>query len=347
MVVEGPVAAERPVDDNEVNPMIDNETEYARHLGALEGTTFEKEVGAFLLRCYSDFQAVPAKPWGDGGLDGISHRFTRAYCCYGPEQEPFKKNIRGLKADILRKFRSDLRTLFELEMKSRRPVQSETRELATIIPDGRRIKSIFLVVSTFNDHRIIGPLNKDFAHYCEASACRYVEQNATLAIWGPEQVVAQGGVSDSTLRRIEQRALLAKAERTIDTEPSEELETEDFKGKFDWLESRFPLREAKVRSLRSEFRRHWTVALRLDQEFSNTSVSIHQSLESFRGDAILDAELRSLQSTNPIELLTGMRELITRKLRERFGTELSAEIISPLANGETARLVGECPIDWR
>ena len=327
--------------------MIDNAKEYARHLGSLEGSAFQAEVCAFLLRCYCDFQVVPEKPSGDGGLDGISHRLSRAYCCYGPEQEPFKKNTRGLTADIKKKFRSDLRKLFELRLKNRKPVQSESRELGTILPKGRKIQSIFLVVSTFNDHRVIGPLNESFDEYCTASACRYVDRNASLAIWGPEQVAAQGSVSDSTLLRIEQRAVLARAEVAATKDGSQGVETEDFREKFDWLEEKFPTREEKIRTLRQRFRRHWTVALRLDQEFANTSVSLHQALESFRSDAVLDAELRSLNSSNPIELLTGMRELISRNLSERFGSELSPEIVAPLANGETARLVGECPIDWR
>ena len=327
--------------------MLDNEKEYARHLGTLEGTAFENEVCAFLIRCYRDFQPVPDKPWGDGGLDGISHRLSRAYCCYGPEQEPFKKNTRGLRADIKRKFRIDLRKLFELKLKSRRPVERETPELGTILPDGAKIKSIFLVVSVFNDHRLIGALNQTFAEYIEASACRFVDEDATLAIWGPDQVVAQGAVGDSILRRIEHRAMLSRAERTVATEPPENLETEEFKQKFDWLENKFSDRKTQIRNLRSDFRRHWTVALRLDQDFANTSVSLHQALESFRRDAVTDARLRSLGPSSPIELLIGMQEMLVQALGERFGDELPAEIVSKLANGEAARLVGECPIDWR
>ena len=327
--------------------MIDNEKDYSRHLGGLEGAVFQAEVCAALLRCYDDFQAIPDRPQGDGGLDALTHELSRAYCCYGPEQEQFKVNTRGLTADIKKKFRSDLRKLFELKTTNGKLAHSENRELGTIIPAGRKIRSIFLVVSTFNDHRIIGPLNESLAKYSKASNHRYVDKHASLAIWGPEQVASLGGVSDSTLLKVRQRALLARAESVANDDSREKTETEDFKEKFDWLETRLPSQEEKIRNLRVHFGHHWTVALRLNQEFSNTSVSLHQALESFRAETVLDAELRSLNSSDPIELLTEMQSLIANKLRDRFGDELSAEIVWPLANGETARLVGECPIDWR
>jgi len=88
---------------------------YAKMLGCLEKDTFEMEVCARLATFISDFQRIPRKPNGDGGLDGLSHGQTTAYCCYGPEQEPFKTNTKGLKDDVIEKFRGDLRKLFELE----------------------------------------------------------------------------------------------------------------------------------------------------------------------------------------------------------------------------------------
>ena len=41
----------------------------------------------------TDFQRIPDKPSGDGGLDGLSHGQECAYCCYGPEQDPVKEFI--------------------------------------------------------------------------------------------------------------------------------------------------------------------------------------------------------------------------------------------------------------
>lgn len=78
-----------------------NASDYEKLLGGLEGDAFQDEVSARLGSLFSDFQRIPPKPSGDGGLDGLSHGHTRAYCCYGPEQEPFKVNTKGLKDDVI------------------------------------------------------------------------------------------------------------------------------------------------------------------------------------------------------------------------------------------------------
>lgn len=62
--------------------------QYARKLGHLSGDPFEDEIVIALQQTIVGFQRVPDKPHGDGGLDGISHNFTRAYCCYGLELQP-------------------------------------------------------------------------------------------------------------------------------------------------------------------------------------------------------------------------------------------------------------------
>ena len=84
--------------------MTPDEDKYAKMLGALEKDAFQDEICTRLAAVFADFQRIPAKPHGDAGLDGLSHGQTRAYCCHGPEQEPFKKNAKGLKADILKNF---------------------------------------------------------------------------------------------------------------------------------------------------------------------------------------------------------------------------------------------------
>ena len=82
----------------------------------------------------ADFQRIPDKPSGDGGLDGLSHGQSCGYCCYGPEQEPFKTNRVGLKKDIVEKFRNDLRKLFEVEVGPRkRLVQTKSVALPSIM----------------------------------------------------------------------------------------------------------------------------------------------------------------------------------------------------------------------
>ena len=152
---------------------------YEKMLGGLAGDDFQDEVCARLSGHIADFQRIPPKPSGDGGLDGLSHGQGSAYCCYGPEQEPFKVNIKGLKDDIVEKFRGDLRRLFELSFDaSKHLVDEPNAELATIMGDGNTIKNIYVVVNWFESHRIIGALNTALLKYKKASALRFVAADA-------------------------------------------------------------------------------------------------------------------------------------------------------------------------
>lgn len=323
--------------------------EYARHLGQLEKDAFEKEVCACLRSCYLDFQEVRAKPSGDGSLDGLSHEQTRAYCCYGPEQEPFRKNLKGLKDDILSKFRDDLCKLFELKTEGKTYVHRENKEIRQILAPDRKIGSIFLIVSVYEDHRIIGPINKSFREMRAKSECRFVDSTATIAIWGPHEVSTLG-VDDNALRRIEQVSLLTAIRRRVQEGPSEDLELqghEDFEDKFEWLSSRDPSKCNAIGAIKNDYRDTWTIAVRLDEELANTSVSVHQSLALMRRDVARRARLNSMRGNQPLELLTSIEDLFREKMNERFSGEIEPDIIDALAGGETGRLIGECSADWR
>jgi hypothetical protein len=131
--------------------------EYAESLASLEGDDFQREVCARLEGVFLGFQVVPAKPQGDAGLDGFSHHGERGYCCYGPEHDSFKTNKRRESA-IVEKFAGDLRRLFELDVKNGKLVHKDSPEMGTILPKGRRLKHIELVVNWFESHRVLGPI---------------------------------------------------------------------------------------------------------------------------------------------------------------------------------------------
>jgi hypothetical protein len=115
-------------------------SDYEKLLGSLEGDAFEAEVCALLQIQISDFQRIPDKPNGDGGLDGLSHGQECGYCCYGPEQDPVKLKDKGLKGDIIEKFNADLRKLFELRFgDNRRLTDAPNPELGTIIGEGNKL----------------------------------------------------------------------------------------------------------------------------------------------------------------------------------------------------------------
>ena len=149
-------------------------TEYEQSLEALSRNEFQDEVSAYLQAVIIDFQVVPSNPQGDAGLDGFSHHGERAYCCYGPEHNAFKQN-KDREDAIVDKFKSDLRRLYELDTHGKRLVIKENKEIATILPGGRKIKHVELIVNWFGSHRILSRILTAAGHYAEASECRYIE----------------------------------------------------------------------------------------------------------------------------------------------------------------------------
>src|ERR1700685_3669119 len=107
--------------------------EYSQSLAILSGDDFQDEVSARLQGVIIVFQSIPSQPQGDAGIDGLSHRGERAYCCYGPEQDAFKENKDRVRA-IVDKFKEDLRRIFELEFVTRKLNHAPNLEIGTILP---------------------------------------------------------------------------------------------------------------------------------------------------------------------------------------------------------------------
>jgi hypothetical protein len=132
--------------------------EYAETLTKLTGNDFQDEACARLQLAILSFQTIPAKPHGDAGLDGFSHGRERGYCCYGPEYDPAQRNAQRVKA-IAEKFKKDLRRLFELETQGKGKLAcTDSPEMPTILPDGKKLIHIELVVNWFESHRVLNPI---------------------------------------------------------------------------------------------------------------------------------------------------------------------------------------------
>lgn len=321
-------------------------------LGALEKDDFEDEVCAFLRRCMPDFQNIPAQPQGDGGLDGLSHAQTVGYCCYGPVQEPSKVKAKGLKSDIIKKFQSDLRTLCEVspqgKSKTKALIHNETAELKTIMGAGRKLEIVRLVVSVFDTHQIVGALNTSFDEYKAASQCRFVEKGAKLTIWGPKELASMGAVDDLTLMRLEERAILRRVEATVASgaEPPPPSTTE-FDAKFDWIETTGNQPPEVVKRLRHHFRSRWSQAIAIENDLANNAVTLHQAVNTARQEAAVDADLASGDCTKPAALLERMRQSLRQRLDEQTNAKFPPDLRNRIVDGEIARLLGECPVDWR
>jgi len=322
-----------------------NLDDYEKQLGKLEGDPFEEEVCARLQSMIVDFQHIIAKPHGDGGLDGLSHRQEHAYCCYGPEQEVRKLDNQGLKDDIVKKFSGDLRKLFELEFENRKLKHSPNEELKTIMGEGRKIKHIRLIVSWFESHRVLGPLQTAFDKYKSTSQLQFVDANATLTVWGPKNLAALGAVDEHTLFRIQNPALIA----SVQTASAAALVKDgggDFDAKFDDLKRRQPGAAMRVDGIAKKFREAWAAAIALENDLSKNSLILHQTLESVRESAALSAQVKSMSTTEPYTLIDTMCKEVGAQLGQGFGDKFGP-LTPRISHGVVAGLIGECPIEWR
>jgi hypothetical protein len=324
----------------ETNSLTD---EYARTLAALTGTDFQVEVCTRLRSVILGFQDVPAKPQGDAGLDGVSHGGERGYCCYGPEHDEFKTN-KGRESGIIKKFSSDLRRLFELDIKNRRLVRKENRELSTILPPGQRIKYIRLIVNWFESHRILGPILAKVAEYKIASACRYVDPDVIVVVTGPKQLAADYAVDEFTIARARQSTFVEKIQKNADT-----LTIEDPKD-FDWkmsvlLEIR-PDQPEAVKAVAEGFRNDWRAALAFERELGDTLPTLHLALEVARSQIATRVAALMLSSNEPWTQLASASDL-ARAILERDFERLYGILVPTVASGEVARLIGECTVRWQ
>src|SRR5436190_13413934 len=311
---------------------------YEKLMGTLEGDAFQDEVCARLQRLFADFQRVPAKPSGDGGLDGLSHGQACGYCCYGPQQQPVKVKIADLKDDIIKKFNADLRKLFELKFDDKmRLADAPNVELATIMGDGNKVKNVYLVLSWFETHRVIGPLITHFDKCKKASNLRYVDADAKLTIWGPKDLATLGAIDEYTLFRIENRTLFERVQSASAAAliPSD---SGQFDAKFNDLKQRRPGLSKDIDALAQDFREAWAAAIALDNELASTSLGLHQALEGARTNAARSARVRSMGDDDPHRLILDMSEDVVEQLGHGFGDRLG-NLTSKVADGVVAGLI--------
>lgn len=109
---------------------------------------------------------------------------------------------------IVDKFKSDLRRLFELDIKGTKLVQIENKEIATILPDGTTLKHIKLIVNWFESHRILGPIGTALKKYRKESCCKYVDVDASVVIWGPIELATAYPPDENTILRSRHRKFL-------------------------------------------------------------------------------------------------------------------------------------------
>lgn len=316
--------------------------EYAESLAALMGNDFQSEVCARLQSAILGFQTVPAKPHGDAGLDAFSHDGQRGYCCYGPEHNAFKNDHQRGK-NIVEKFKADLRRVCELDFKKGKLVCRESPEMATILPNGRKLKHVDLLVNWFESHRVLNPILSSFAEYRAASTCRYVEATATAVVVGPKELANRFAVDAETIMRARQRIFFQRVQQAAQavniTDPK------DFDFKMALLREIRPDQLAAIQSLTEQFRTNWRMALAFERELDQTLPNLHRTLEDARMRILTQVSQLMVQSIEPWRELTLASEIAQKILERDFGNQYGS-LLTDVSSGEIARLIGECPVSW-
>lgn len=316
--------------------------EYARSLALLEGNDFQSEVCARLHSVVIGFQTVPTYPQGDAGLDGLSHSGQRSYCCYGIQHNAFK-TPKALENALIKKFCSDLRRLFELEIKGGKLVHKDSPEMATIMAKGQRITGIELICNWFDSHRVLGPIQNAFNEYKKASKCRYVDSAATVVVMGPKELANYYGADENALVRVQLLGLLAKVQQTAETI---QVASPGFDQKMKDLREIRPDQIPAIDALAEKLLDSWRTSLAFERELDETLPMLHRTLEEDRRQILIRISELMLSSQQPWTLLDRAHEIV-EEILERDFARVHQPLVPRVSSGEIARLIGECPIGWK
>jgi hypothetical protein len=318
--------------------------QYADYLGALEGNEFQDHVCFRLGRRFTDFQPVPANPGGDGGVDGLSHGLTQGYCCYGPERAHHHTSAE-LASAVIKKFRNDLRKLFEVKKKGKGWTDDPSSTLPVIFENGAKLRTVYLVCSWMEHNTIVGKLHAAFAEYKASSMLRFVEPDCTMTIWDAKQFAGSWGVDEGLQVLIAHSELAARVAAKADTLP---LPTSaDFDDKFAWLQASVPDSAKHIGQIAERLRASWRVALAFDYDLSSTAPTLHEAYERAQEAADGDAAFIQIDPVlSVVQKILKLREKFEQRLahpfQEHYGT-----VMTSVSDGELGRRIGECTVDWR
>lgn len=321
--------------------------EFIITLERLSGDNFQDGVFCALNETYLDTQAVPKRPSGDGGLDILTDSNTIGYCCYGLERETITTNEKAtIRKYIVDKYKSDLMRLLELETKSKKFVHKKNDELSDILKT-KKLKAIKLVCNYFSDNKIIGDIQKVFTELLKHSKKRFVESNCAIVILGPTQLASLCTIDSSILIRLKYPDLVDL--NSIDPAPALLPSSQkDMDLKFDHLVAKSTNKAATINQIREEFRSDWSRAIAIMKKLETEYPDIHRTIENIVSSCAKDAKIESTRNDLVAQtMIKQYQERLQKTISDQCADKLPAELISSLAQYHTAKLVGECPIDWR
>jgi hypothetical protein len=320
---------------------------YIKALSELEESAFQRAIVQRLLVALTNFQSVPTNPQGDGGLDGISHKGSKAYCCYGLKYDAAKTALQRSK-QIAKKFSSDLRRLYELEPKGKTKfIHKDNDALLSIFgavpPPNARICHVTLIANWFESHTPLGTIKQNAITYAGASMCRWIAPDADVVLKGPKEFADQYGADESTMIWLKHQELLAKLEHDAPSITVPQGPT--FDSKMQAAEVLLPDSQEEVRQVAENLRSDWQWAIAFEQQLSDRLPQLHAALE--RGRKQLLTRVLTHISSTPWEAITRAQEFSESVFGDDFLALYGKSIVRDLASGEVARLVGGCPINWK
>jgi hypothetical protein len=320
---------------------------YIKALSELEEFAFQRAIVQRLLVALNNFQSVPTYPQGDGALDGHSHKGTKGYCCYGLKYDAAKTPHQRSK-QIVTKFSSDLRRLYELEPKGKtKLIHKDNYALLSIfgaVPvPAERICHVTLIANWFESHTPLGAIKQNGATYAGASECRWITPDADVVLKGPKEFADQYGADESTMMWLKHQELLDTLEEEAALIDVPHGPT--FDSKMQAAEALLPDAQDDVRQVAANLRTDWQWAIAFERQLSDRLPQLHAALE--RGRKRLLTRVLTHTSGTPWEAITRAQEFSEWVFSDDFLALYGKGIVRDLASGEVARLVGACPINWK
>jgi hypothetical protein len=328
--------------------------DYRYRLERLSGDAFETAVIADLSSAILSLNPISRKPSGDGGVDALSHQNTTAYCCYGLDLtrsdlvSPPKTGSRvpdTVVDDVVRKFTSDLRRIFELKSIKGTLQHADNPKLEDVLSGSTgKISTIRLIVNIENN-LFNGRLGKAMAMCKKHSKMRFVEDQCNLVIWAPTYIANLVDVKPHLIARLECAGFSAAVTQAAKA-PIRDASSSKLRSKCDDLKAR-KMPATRVDKVEATWSEGWSKALSLAEELSNNAPDLHQEFERARCISIQEAERLSLASgSDPLamckEILNGILPRI-----QQVAKGLPIVTRDEIASWELGYLIGECPLDWR
>jgi hypothetical protein len=107
-----------------------------------------------------------------------------------------------------------------------------------------------------------------------------------------------------------------------------------------------PYQADAIASLKETFLADWRMALAFDQKLDATLPALHKALEDHRFRILQEVVQLMLASDKPWTELGQAGKIAKSILAPDFEKTFGTTLLGAISNGEVARLIGECPVDW-